>query len=208
MKKLALVACFCLTAGLLSATTIFTNLGPGQSYNNSGYTTSSGSSTPVTFTDGTVFTATASGSLQDILVPIANTIGPLTFGLYSDSSGHPGALLEQWSSVAVPSSLANIPLLTLTSVVHPGLLSGGIYWFVDSGLTGGPFPAGMGWDQNNQGVLGGIWVGSLPVLTQIFSTFLAPAIQLDAVSTPEPTTWLLLGSGLFGLAAWRRRKSF
>jgi hypothetical protein len=63
----------------------------------------------------------------------ANTV---TVGLYADSLGQPGTLLEAWT-VAVPNTCQTSssllcdppPLTTLTSILNPLLTVGARYWF-------------------------------------------------------------------------------
>jgi hypothetical protein len=199
MKISALGVALSLALGQLSAATLYSNLGSGDSYSSGAWsTTSSGS-----FSDGTVFTAAGTGALATVFVPIADANGSLAFDLYADSAGHPGTLLEHWSSVTVPTSLVSIPLLSLASVANPVLSSGSIYWFV---ATSAATSTGLTWDQSNQLSTGGIWVGSGTSLTQVGATFPPPAIKLVSAAVPEPTTWVLLAAPLAAML-WFRRQS-
>jgi hypothetical protein len=197
MKMSALGVALSLALGQLSAATLYSNLGAGDSYSSGGWTTTSSGS----FSDGTVFTAAGTGALATVFVPIADANGSLAFDLYADAAGHPGTLLEHWSSVTVPTSFVGIPLLSLASVVQPVLSSGSIYWFV---ATSAATLTGLTWDQSQLST-GGIWVGSGTSLTQILATFPAPAIKLVS-AVPEPTTWVLLAAPLAAML-WFRRQS-
>ena len=121
------VFAFDIAPARLEAAIIYTNLGGATTF--TGAYTAENATAP--FSDGTEFTASVSGVLGQILTPIADALLSMTFDLYTDSSGQPGILLEEWTNVPVPSSnLTSIPLLTLTSVVNPTLSAGNVYWFV------------------------------------------------------------------------------
>jgi hypothetical protein len=199
MKAAVLGLAFCMASGQLSAATLYSNLGAGDSYTNAGYISTSGGS----FSDGTVFTAAGTGALATVFVPIADANGSLAFDLYADSAGHPGTLLEHWSSVTVPTSFVSIPLLSLASVANPVLSSGSIYWFV---ATSAATLTGLTWDQSNQLTSGGIWVGLGTSLSQVLATFPPPAIKLVS-AVPEPTTWVLLAAPLAAMLWFRRRRA-
>jgi len=83
---------------------------------------------------GTTFTATGSGALGDILITLSSdNPGHYNAGLYANSGGEPGTLLESYS-VSVP--FGNTVLTTIDSVSHPSLSTGTEYWFVVSGASG------------------------------------------------------------------------
>jgi len=51
-------------------------------------------------------------------------------------------------------------------------------------------------------------INPVSVLASAFWTLdIGPALANDVGVVPEPSTWLLLGSGLAGMAAWRWFKS-
>jgi hypothetical protein len=183
----------------LQASSLYTNIGSGPFPWGAAFTTESPSSS---FSDGTEFFASASGNLGQILLPVADILGSVTFGLYTNASGQPGTLLEQWTNVTVPTSYQNIPLLTLTSELNPFLSEGDDYWFV---ATSAATSRGLQWLPNNEGIPGGIWDGtSITSLTQILSGLSAPAIEVESTTlTPELDTWILLAAGLVLLAGRR-----
>jgi len=200
VAAMAFLACN-LASRHLQASVIYTNLGAGESYSTGGYSAESGSGP---FSLGTEFTASATGNLGQILAPVADALGSMTFDLYSDALGQPGTLLEEWANVTVDSSPYGFgnPLVTLISALNPILTAGDNYWFT---ATSAATSVGVTWDTNTQGILGGLWDGNTStVLTQGYPTEAAPAIEADSVAAPEPAAWMLLTCGLALLLAARR----
>lgn len=146
---------------------------------------------------GTVFTASASGVLGDVLVPVANDLNHiLSFGLYSDASGRPGALLESWSNISVPARAGS--LATLDSVAHPLLTSGDVYWFTATSGSESHGHDGMQWNVSDEltsvGVLQcdfGTWaedfVRNPPAAIELAAT------ELDTAGAPERAALALAG---------------
>ena len=208
MKKVTLLAAASLLfSGSSFATVIYTSLGPGLTWG--GDYTAEHPTLP--FSDGVLFRATNSGNLADVLVPAGDDPnGVLTFGLYTDTAGQPDTLLESWTNVSVPTDPSTATIQTLTSVAHPFLTSGDLYFFT---ATSGPIPItdppsfGLFWGESPVVSTGGIW-GSTNGSPWTHGTVDAapPAVQLDAVtSAPEPATWALLACSLLGIAACLRK---
>ena len=197
-RQAALALCLLsLFAGAAHAIPIYSNLGPGDTWIvNREYDTN------VTYL-ATSFTATSGGALENVRIPIFSLDSPVEFGLYDDSSGHPGGLLEGWSA-----TVPGIPgvLTTLDSALHPVLQTNQLYWFV---LTQTKAEQAA-WYENNQGVGGGAWAGSnLNNLLQFVPDSPAPAIELnpaDVAAVPEPSGAGLLGGGILLLAAGLARR--
>ena len=127
----------------------------------------------------------------------------MTIGLYTNLSGQPGTLLENWTAT-FPDEL-DVPLITLTSVLNPFIAAGTQYWAVVS-----VDPSGVTWGYNTQGVIGGEWIGfSFADWTNYGITdFPTPAIELDAVSNvPEPISAISLGLGFLAMIALHKRWS-
>ena len=182
--------------GQLCANTIYTNLGAGDTWNElGGY---------VGGEFGTTFTATASGILTSVLIPIAtntNLVESDPIRLYQDSSGQPGILLENWVAL-VPPCCSNI-LTDLGSLANPTLTAGTQYWLVIQGWT-----QGIIWDWNNQGVGGGVWVSDVgpDEMRQIVASDPAPAIQLNGTAVPEPNGTVLCGILFFIFLKFQLRR--
>jgi len=148
---------------------------------------------------GTSFVASGPGELSQILAPVSGPEFPVGFGLYSDTAGEPGNLLESWlvqlpEYTEFPSSV-----YTFVSVNHPSLSAGDSYWFVAD-------PSGIAWSANNLGILGGASVGgSFNALSnggEVLNP--TPAIELD--SLPEPSSILVIGGAACGLRLRSRRR--
>jgi len=136
MKKLAVLVLTALSCATISfGGVIYSALGPGNTFGGA-YTSVDGTSS---FSEGVVFTAASSGNLTDVLVPVADDpTGVLTFNLYTDGGGQPGALLESWANMPVPVNITGP--VTINSVAHPFLSAGSVYWFT---ATSGPVPASV-----------------------------------------------------------------
>jgi hypothetical protein len=145
---------------------------------------------------GIPFTTTGGGSLSSITFDVQTFEAlPFTVGLYADSSGEPGTLLESWS-VTAPSFVCCSPPPTtnITSALHPLLTSSTQYWFLIAG------PNSLHWFANDQGLAGGIWVGdAFNTLRNIITDAPRTGIQV-ATTLPEPATISLLALGLLGMA--------
>jgi hypothetical protein len=187
----------------LQASVIYSNLGAGDSYSTTGYLDGSNEGP---FSLATEFTASATGNLGQVLTPIADALGSMTFDLYSDAAGQPGTLLEERANVPVDSSLYPFggTLVTLISALNPLLTAGDNYWFT---ATSAETEVGVGWNVNTQGVLGGFWATDISsTLTLYFPTSPTPAIEVDSVSAPEPAAWILLTGGLALLLVTHRTR--
>ena len=201
-----IIAVWALASQLSAAPgTIFSNFGPGGTF---------GSSLQRYDCDMTCgfmsapFTASASGQLTSIQLPIDSNNSPITIALYTSSGGAPGTLLESWTT-AVP---ATETLVTVTSVLNPTLSAGSQYWIVFT------VPATTGediqWFQNLIGQTGGLFFGtSLTAQTHVFAANPLPAIQvLGNLSGPPPvplppTLLLTLGGlALAGLTFFTMKK--
>ena len=197
LKRSLIVLAICWTSGLLSAGIIFSNIGAGFPGDTPAFHASgSGGNLFV----GTTFTTSGTGNLLSISTELAaNPTSTLSVGLYTNSSGEPGTLLESWS-IIVPIYTGSLPpLTTFASVLNPSLSSGTQYWFVVTTTNNT-----INWAQNDKAVNGGLWssLTSLSTLSQVVLNSPTPGIQLD--STPEPVSGLLLATGTLLLMVVRR----
>jgi hypothetical protein len=152
--------------------------------------------------EGTTFITTGGGTLSSIFLAVDGTVDD-SVGLYTDSGGQPGTLLESWSLTFAPPFSSVPSAVTLTSVDQPFLSSGTQYWLVVSTPT--PLSE-IGWAENDENVIGGRWISSTSVnaLVQDLPGDTTPGIQLNSSSAPEPATELLIGVG--GLVLLLRRR--
>ena len=201
LKRLLITLTFCWIPVQLSAGTIYTNVGAGFPADSpNAYNTGNAFF-------GTTFTSTGGGNLATIGIALKGVTSPVTAGLYANSAGEPGSLLESWS-FAVPggSGFPAPALTTLTSVLNPLLSSGTQYWFVIAQTSAQAAGFQITWFANDLVVNGGVWAGpSANALAQVFAGSPTPGIVVtSAASVPEPATGMLLLVGALVVTARRR----
>jgi len=196
-----------------SADTLFTTLGPGGSYSLGGWAvTGSNYGSSV---EGNFFTLGSSADISDAILALSYIQGDnaaIHLSIESDNGGSPGSVLATLTQVGtIP------PLILGDSFIGGGLvtftcsgvacdLAAGHYWLVASETDP---TAVQDWMQTYNGATtnlaqssgGGSWI--------INPGYAETAFQIDGSSsapTPEPSSLLLLGSGLAGLASLIKRK--
>src|ERR1051325_2382091 len=155
------------------------------------------------------FTALAGGNVTHFrtaaftTTPIGSNPAPMTFSIYTDAGGQPGALLGQWSGAA-PATRASFPQHPVPwelDVVGPALTAGQTYFFAMS--LPAPAPGWIGSTPSDRGLpsvgawrfTGGAWTATSPGSS--------PAFPLTAPPAPAPAAApALLGIPLLG----RRRR--
>ncbi len=161
-----------------------------------------------------VFTSGLNGLLSQVVVVIQKPSGStddLTFGIHNTTGGVPyesAFYTGTVSSAAVPTTFGAvaIDLSSAGIYAHPGVqlaislsntsASGSSGWFWRSSAGTPPYPDGGFFLRGAPGYT--TWGEPDPNLDGTFYTY------VDTALTPEPTTALLLASGLVGLAARRR----
>jgi len=120
------------------AAIVFTNLGPGGSYEGASGWTVYGTSAPIKTDRASRFVPQADFTLDSIQAGFTFSAGVNAGDLYlrSDSGGVPGAILESFHLVNLPAFSPSIPvataLATATSTLHPLLSSNVRYWVTAS----------------------------------------------------------------------------
>ncbi|HEX3745808.1 MAG TPA: RHS repeat-associated core domain-containing protein [Bryobacteraceae bacterium] len=97
-----------------------------------------------TFTIGAAFSVVGQNytlNLIQTLMSFSSGVNNMNVGLYTDSGGIPGTLLESWSLVNVLPPAPSI--ITLTSVVNPILMAGQRYWI--TAAMADPTSVGVWW---------------------------------------------------------------
>jgi hypothetical protein len=190
-----------------SQTVAASTFGPGDSYSS----TSVGVFWYHAAEAGFVFESTTDASLNQIRLALLSASYQLPNGLpsgdgtYSIGFWRGGynskTLLEAWSSGG--------GLVTLLSVVRPVLTPGDSYWITAASAN---CCANTGWFQSNFG--GGYGIENSPYEPWTFYNT-APTLAFDvtvadppssAIVTPEPSTYALMATGLFGLGVATRRR--
>jgi len=221
VKKTAIlsVLVFGLTGALaaipaFASSTLYTTLGPGGSYNASGYFGVGGNYLTV----ADPFSLGAAATVSDAVLALGNVTNsyyvnddPVSVFIESDSGGSPGSVLASLTQVGTIPSIGNGfdgGLVTFTCSGSACNLGAGSYWLVALESDSHTFQA---WDYTYNSATSTIEASGIASATGPWSS--APnneeAFEIDgagAPPVPEPSSFLLLASGLAGLAGMVKRK--
>ena len=182
---------------------LFNTFGPGHTYNCCEAYSEIGATRGIDIV-AMAFTPTTTSPLFaiDLAIGSNGVNDQFTLDLMSSTGGLPGSILESWS-LTTTFVLCDHCFETALSTLHPVLQMGTQYWLVvlpSSDMNGGWFLSnsalgttasstdlGNTWTLQGNGQMGAFDVRS-------------------AATVPEPSTLVMLGSGLLGITAAARRK--
>lgn len=189
---------------LLRGATIYSNFGPGQTYN-TGVSELVGTITGLASQESEAgsFTPATTSILTAIDFAAVYSSGPNQLNVYLTSGALPGAPIESFTFSNIPGGPT---VLTATSVTQPVLSAGTTYWVVL--VANDPVNSEFGWSFSITGAKGGatrLGAGSW-VINNIQNQ---PAFDVQGNAIPEPATPFLVGASLlfFGMRYGARRRS-
>ena len=198
-----LIMSVALTLGNLCASaanggTIFSDFGPGDTYNLAAGPGVGGSAGAfgVNVLEGAAFTAGLTGTLSEIDAPFFNQGWPgiFNFELHADDgTGKIGALLESFDNVGPATPAGGI--FSVYSSLHPILTAGSTYWLI---ATPADTSTAVYWNENSIPSFGTTYE-DVNGTGNYSANSLLPAFRvLGASAVPEPSSLML---GLAGLVS-------
>jgi len=201
---LGLITCFPVAS--TASSVIFSDFGPGHTYNSvTGLAIAGTGSNPGFVEWGNSFTSSAKFDLTEIRMALGWIAGAngVTVSLDANNGGTPGQALATWSFAGLPvAGTSNSIIQTKTFAAGIVLQPGQTYWLVTAPLAANTQAV---WNFNSIGMtsVGAVKFGDGWLTTRI-STGAFEVIGTSVV--PESDTWFLFGTGLVGILGLIRKR--
>lgn len=185
---------------------LYTTLGPGDSHGIYAYAVAGSNYSDEVIANS--FTIDSASVVSDAQLAIYSAIGddsPASVYIESDNSGSPGSILDALTQVGtIPAYESGGPVIYDCAGAGCALAAG-TYWLVVSETD--PNSA-LGWYFSSTGANTNQAFDSIgsPTGPWSFDSVTETAFEIDGPTVPEPANWLLLGSGILGMAMLIRRK--